>query len=114
MPVRNYIWFKIASGADDLFIAGSQIAVVEIKDKKICVTRFQNNWYAFSYQCPHASGILADGFIDSLGNVVCPVHHYRFSIKTGRHFGGEEFSMKIYPAEIREDGIYIGIEQPVL
>jgi len=68
--------------------------------------------YAFTYKCPHAGGILADGCIDALGNVVCPLHRYKYNIKNGYNVSGEGYYMTVYPLESREDGIYIGFEEP--
>ncbi|MEP6845364.1 MAG: Rieske 2Fe-2S domain-containing protein, partial [Panacibacter sp.] len=66
---------------------------------------------ACGYTCPHAGGILADGHIDTMGNIVCPLHHYRFNMQNGRNTSGEGFFVKTYPVEIREDGVYVGMEE---
>jgi 3-phenylpropionate/trans-cinnamate dioxygenase ferredoxin subunit len=54
---------------------------------------------------------MADGFIDDSGNVVCPLHRYRFNVKNGYNSSGEGFYLKTYPVEQREDGVYIGLEK---
>jgi len=50
---------------------------------------------------------MADGFVDGMGQVVCPLHRYRFNIKNGRNTSGEGYYLKTYPLEQRADGIYI-------
>jgi len=87
---------------------------MEVHGKKICYTLYEQQIYAFAYKCPHASGIMADGFIDDAGNVVCPLHRYRFNIKNGYNSSGEGFYLKTYPLEQREDGLYIGFEKSSL
>ena len=47
----------------------------------------------------------------ALGNVVCPLHRYRFNLQTGRDVTGEGYYLKIYPVEIPEEGVFIGIEE---
>ncbi len=69
-------WYKIADNIHEIDFATNNIAVVEVKGKKICLGKFKESILAFAYKCPHAGGILADGFIDVLGNVVCPLHRY--------------------------------------
>jgi len=51
--------------------------------------------------------VMADGFIDATGQVVCPLHRYRFNIKNGRNTSGEGYYLKTYPLERREDGLYV-------
>jgi len=52
--------------------------------------------------------------MDDAGNVVCPLHRYRFNIKNGYNSSGEGFYLKTYPLEKREDGLYIGLEKSSL
>jgi len=105
-------WNKI-DGHDSGIDSGAEgIITVTVKDRKICMTRRSGNWYAFSKVCPHAGGLLSDGYVDAAGNVVCPLHSYRFSLKSGFNSSGEGYRLKTYPVEIREDGIYVKINEP--
>ena len=103
------MWFKIAEHINELNFSNNNIAVAEVDGKKICIGKYNDKIFAFAYKCPHASGILADGFIDALGNVVCPVHRYRYNMKTGHNVSGEGFYLKHWAAEIRADGVYVEI-----
>lgn len=104
---KQYNWHRLS----DLYTREGEISVMEVHGKKICFTLYQQQIYAFAYKCPHASGIMADGFIDDAGNVVCPLHRYRFNIRNGYNSSGEGFYLKTYPLEQREDGLYIGFEK---
>jgi len=79
--------------------------------KTICIAKFEGQLFAFAQKCPHASGLLSQGFIDLLGNVVCPLHRYKYSIKNGRNVSGEGYYLKHWEVEIRNDGIYVGLEE---
>jgi 3-phenylpropionate/trans-cinnamate dioxygenase ferredoxin subunit len=103
-------WYKIAESVNELLLSGNRICVAEIAGKKICVAEFQQQWFGFAYKCPHASGIMADGYIDAVGNVVCPVHRFKFNLVNGRNTSGEGFYLKTYPVEVREDGVYVGLQ----
>lgn len=80
---------------------------MEINGKKICVGKFNEQLFAFAYQCPHAGGLLAYGHIDALGNVVCPMHAYKFNIQTGRNVTGEGFFLKRWQVVSNHEGIFI-------
>lgn len=110
---KQYTWHRIAAIGDPL-VTAQEIIVLEIQGKKICCTHYDGQLYAFAYKCPHASGIMADGFIDDSGNIVCPLHRYRFNIKNGYNSSGEGFYLKTYPVEQREDGVYVGVEKSSL
>ena len=107
---KKYEWHKIADNEKEIAMEENGIAVIEIKDKKICIAKFQEQWFGFPYKCPHAGGLLANGYIDVTGNIVCPVHRYKFSLKTGRNTSGEGYYMKTFPIEIRPEGFYVGFE----
>ena len=111
MGDKKYIRHKIAGSIREIDFATNNIAVLEVKGKNICLGKFNGNLFAFAYKCPHAGGILADGFIDSLGNVVCPVHRYKYSLQNGRNTTGEGYYLKHWPVENEKDGVYIAMEE---
>jgi nitrite reductase/ring-hydroxylating ferredoxin subunit len=111
MSEKKYTWYKIADHLNELGFANNNIAVTELRGKKICVGKFKETVFAFAYKCPHAGGIMADGHIDALGNVVCPLHRYKFNITNGRNTSGEGYFLKHWPIEIREEGVYLAMEE---
>ena len=100
-------WHKITDAPLSLGWQSNNMCIVEVADKKITLGKFQDQIFAFAQKCPHASGIMADGFIDAAGMVVCPLHRYRFSLQNGRNTSGEGYYLKTYPTQIREDGLYV-------
>jgi 3-phenylpropionate/trans-cinnamate dioxygenase ferredoxin subunit len=54
---------------------------------------------------------MADGSVNALCQVVCPVHRYRFDIRNGRNTSGEGYFLKTYRVETRDDGVYLGWEE---
>lgn len=104
-----YHWQKVAESEAELSFADNHIAVVDLHEKKICIGRYSGQLYAFSYKCPHASGIMADGYIDALGNIVCPIHRYKFSLQNGRNTTGEGYYLKRWMVEVRADGVWVSL-----
>lgn len=103
-------WYKIAEDLRDVAFAENGIAVVEVNGKKVCLGRHAELVYAFAYKCPHAGALLLGGYIDALGNVVCPLHRYKYAMKNGRNVSGEGYYLKTWPVELREDGVYVEME----
>jgi nitrite reductase/ring-hydroxylating ferredoxin subunit len=108
---RKYKWHKIAEAIDAIDFAPNNIAVITVDDKTMCLGRHKQQLFAFAYKCPHAGGIMADGFIDVVGNVVCPVHRYKFNPQNGRNTSGEGYYLKHWPVEVKEEGVFVGIEE---
>jgi nitrite reductase/ring-hydroxylating ferredoxin subunit len=90
---------------------GSAILEFMIEGKSVCIAMQEGKYFAFAAKCPHASGRFAEGWCDPLGNVVCPLHRYKFNMSTGRNVTGEGYHLKTYPVEVRDDGVYIGMEE---
>ena len=110
MSERKYTWHKVADHINEIDFAENNIAIVEVEGKKICIGKFKDAVFAFAYKCPHAGGFLADGYIDVLGNIVCPQHRYRYNPKNGFNVTGEGYYLKNWLVEVRDDGVYIGLE----
>ena len=107
-------WIKIADAVEEIAFHENGITEVDADGKTICMARVGDELYAFAQKCPHASGYLVNGHIDAGGNVVCPTHRYRFSVKNGRNVSGEGYYLKHWPVEVREDGVYVGLEKSSL
>jgi nitrite reductase/ring-hydroxylating ferredoxin subunit len=103
-------WHKVAESEASINWQENNMCIVTAGHKTVTLARFQNQLFAFSQKCPHAGGIMADGFINAAGQVTCPLHRYRFDMKNGRNTSGEGYYLKTYLAEMREDGIYVGWE----
>lgn len=103
-------WVKVAESPGEIPFGENQLAEVTANEKKICIGRYQNELFAFAAKCPHASGFFVNGFIDALGNVVCPLHRYKFCMKNGRNISGEGYYLNHWPVAVKDDGVYVGLE----
>ncbi len=110
MTEKHVQWIKIAEHIGDVVFAENQIAFIQAGEKSLCIGKHHGNYFAFAEKCPHAGGLLADGFIDALGNVVCPLHQYRYNLKNGYNSSGEGYFLRTMPVEIRGDGVFVGFK----
>src|SRR5581483_3066707 len=108
---KKYEWFKIAETLNELLFNNNNLSVVEVNRKKITLAKYKDEILACAYLCPHASGILAEGYIDAPGNIVCPVHRYKFNLTNGRNVTGEGYYLKTYPVKVNAEGVFVGFEQ---
>ena len=83
---------------------------LEVDGQKFTLGKWKDGYYAFASKCPHASGRMAQGYINPRGQVVCPLHRYSFDMKNGRNTSGEGYFLKTYPIELRDGGLFIGFK----
>ena len=100
-------WVKIASSIDTIPFSTTGIAEIELHERVICVAKYKDQLVAFPATCPHAGARFADGFVDVLGNVVCPLHRYKFCLKNGYNISGEGYHLKRWPVAVRSDGVFV-------
>ncbi len=108
---KQYTWHKIADSIGELHFHENGMMEIKAGNKTICLTKHKDSLFGCAVKCPHAGGHLADGYVDALGNIVCPMHRYKFSLQNGRNVSGEGYFLKTYPVEITEDGVFVGIEE---
>jgi nitrite reductase/ring-hydroxylating ferredoxin subunit len=111
MERKKYTWYKVANSINEINFSSNDLAEVEAGGKTICVALYNDNLLACTKKCPHAGGILANGFVDGMGNIICPLHRYKFSLHNGRNVSGEGYFLKTFQVEIRNEGIFIGFEE---
>ena len=84
MSATTMNWFLITDAPTSLDWPQNQLLDMEVEGKKITLAKWKDGYFAFAQKCPHASGRMAHGYINPLGQVVCPLHRYAFDMKNGR------------------------------
>lgn len=111
IPLKKLTWYKIADSLNELSFSEAGLSEVEVAGKKVCLTLHKEQLYACAATCPHAGGRFVNGHVDALGNIVCPLHRYRFALPNGRNTSGEGYFLKTYIIEQRSEGIFIGFKE---
>jgi len=104
-------WHKIAESESELIFNSKHLLELEVEGKKICISKQGEKIQACAAKCPHAGGKMALGHIDALGNIVCPLHRYKFDLKNGRNTSGEGYFLKTFPIEVRENGVFVQFDE---
>lgn len=106
---QEQTWHKIANNISEINFNSNGLAELEIAGKTICVATHNNQLFACTQKCPHAGALLAEGYLDAIGNLVCPLHKYKFSVTNGRNVSGEGYYLKTFPVKIMENGVFVQI-----
>ena len=105
-------WYRVAD-VDEL--PEGRVKTVTAGVHSMALTHIDGEFTAMDNRCPHQGGPLGEGSVE-IGTdgqcwLRCPWHGWDFDPKTGRPPGGHEDSgQKLYPVEVRDDGIYVGLE----
>ncbi|MBA3534656.1 MAG: Rieske 2Fe-2S domain-containing protein [Ardenticatenales bacterium] len=85
-----------------------QMFLVQLEGQPIALTMEGGKLYAFRALCPHASADLTQGDLRP-GMVICPLHAYRFDLRTGICLKPREGGprLRIYPVERRGDQVWV-------
>ncbi len=110
MSATEMHWVLVTDAPLSLDWPDNQLLDLEVDGKKITLAKFKDGYFAFAQKCPHASGRMEQGYINPLGQVVCPLHRYAFDMKNGRNTTGEGYFLKTYPVELRPNGLFIGFK----
>ena len=103
-------WVLVTDAPLTLDWPDNNMLELEADGRKFTLAKWEEGYFAFASKCPHASGRMAAGYINPLGQVVCPLHRYAFDMKNGRNTSGEGYFLKTYPVETRPEGIFIGFK----
>lgn len=104
-------WVKIFPSGDEARkrLTENKPQLLIVHGRRICLVLRGADFYALEDTCSHHGESLSKGAINYLGEVVCPWHAYRFSLKTGRESGERSRDLVTYPIREDETGFYIGL-----
>ncbi|MDE3077260.1 MAG: Rieske (2Fe-2S) protein [Chloroflexota bacterium] len=86
----------------EFVVGGRRVAVFRGRDGHLYATRAT---------CPHQGGPLADGIMGG-GQIVCPLHGFRFDLADGRALNGACQALQIYPVRPAAGGNAVVALQP--
>ena len=108
---QELVWHKVAE-LDEL--AEGRVKSAKAGRVSVAVVHFDGQYTAMDNRCPHEGGPLGEGSIERGIEdkcwLRCPWHGWDFDPLTGKPPGGHEDSgQEMFPVEVREDGIYVGV-----
>ncbi len=100
-------WYRVAA-ADEL--PEGRVKTVVAGHKSLALTHYEGKLNALDNACPHQGGPLGEGSIEN-GWLRCPWHGWDFHPCSGDSPGGHDDGVATFPVEVRDDGVYVGLEQ---
>lgn len=85
-----------------------RIAKLDLGEKSLCVVRLEEGLFAINNRCPHAGAQLHHGGCNKRGIVTCPLHGYKFDVKTGLSADGNNYKLTHYRFKTEDGILYIG------
>ena len=105
---NDFVWHKVLESPEDL--PEGRVTTVTCEHKNICLTHHKGKFAGLDNRCPHQGGPLGEGSIEN-GLLRCPWHGWDFDPHTGQSPGGHDDSIITFPVEVRNDGVYVGVEK---
>jgi 3-phenylpropionate/trans-cinnamate dioxygenase ferredoxin subunit len=85
----------------------SPIYSINVQGEALCVTAHKGHYYAFRERCPHAGASMRKGWCTQDDHIVCPLHDFRFNLKTGIADNGEGYRLGMFPMYEEQGQWYI-------
>ncbi|WP_187264346.1 Rieske (2Fe-2S) protein [Pontibacter beigongshangensis] len=109
----QHTWYKIFESEADALkqVPLRQTRLLAVAGKEICLAHTAAGFVAIQDACPHMGSSLSRGNINYLNEIVCPWHSYRYNLQSGKECDYRTRNATIYPLEVREDGVFIELQQ---
>jgi len=102
-------WYRVA---DIDALPSGRVTTVMAGTHSVALVNVDGKLGALCNHCPHQGGPLGEGTIEE-GVLRCPWHGWDFDPHTGQSKDDHADHVPVYQCETRDDGIYVGIEEPI-
>jgi nitrite reductase (NADH) small subunit len=79
----------------------------------LAVCAVEGYYYAVNGKCPHRGGRLTEGEIAG-ELIVCPLHHFKFNLKTGRCVMPKHLRLSSYSVKVDGDALKIELKDAIV
>mgnify|MGYP001558165908 CR=1 FL=1 len=100
-------WFKVTQAETIPVNEGRR---VQYRNYDVALFNLGHGFAAIDNRCPHKSGPLADGLVSG-DAVVCPLHGWKISVKTGCVLAQGVGQVRVYPTRVIDNDIYIAFNE---
>ena len=102
---------KLFNSKQDLTNAFQKTALrrLRIGEKVFCLVKNGAEYHLTDGLCPHQKHTLHEGDLNAFGEIICPLHFYRFNLKTGREANRLCSDLNVYPLTFKDDGVYTSL-----
>jgi nitrite reductase/ring-hydroxylating ferredoxin subunit len=104
--------FQLGTSKEEVFelLPEKKIKKLILGNKVVAILRIGEQFFAFDSQCPHRGASLLQSNINGLGEIICPLHQYRFDLKTGQVRSGYCPDLPVFSVRLSDKGVFITID----
>ncbi|EMR03086.1 Rieske (2Fe-2S) protein [Cesiribacter andamanensis] len=110
LPTKKIRIFASLEEAAKAVPAGT-LRKLRIGETLLCLAHTPQGFMAMADTCPHQQASLSGGVLDVRLQVVCPFHHYRYSLHTGEEASRRTAPVQTYVVESSEEGVFVHLPQ---
>ena len=100
--------FNSKADLENAFLERS-IRRLRIGNKVFILIKYKDHFHLVAGLCPHQKQPLDSGSLNAFGEIICPLHFYRFNLKSGREANNLCSDLEVYPLEINTSGVFTKI-----
>lgn len=96
-------WVAVAGAAE---LAPGAAVTAAAGDGEVTVFNVDGELFAVEARCLHKGGALAEGHVSG-GVVTCPLHWWRYDLRTGERLGAPDLRLACYSVRLVDDRVEI-------
>lgn len=104
-------WLKVFQSEEEArrrLVDGKPLLIVA-NGKRIALVRHGEEFFAVQDSCTHQGESLSNGRVNSLGEIICPWHNYRFDLMSGNAVDSACRPLTTYTTRMDPDGFFIAV-----
>jgi nitrite reductase (NADH) small subunit len=102
-PGDSGTWMAVAAAGD--LLPGTAICA-PAGDGEVAVFNLDGELVAVEARCLHKGGALAEGHVSD-GVVTCPLHWWRYDLRTGERLGAPDLRLASYPVRVLDGRVEV-------
>ena len=110
-PSQNREVAQFVKAAKTNEVSPGNCVSVKLDGNFIGIHNVDGQYYAMDNICPHVGGILHAGGQED-GIVVCPIHQWKFNVKTGQCIWPGKCALATYPLKVNGGDILVDVDSP--
>ena len=100
----NFI--KVANTSD---LKPGENKVVDVNGSQVALFNVDGEFFAINNTCPHRGGHLGEGFLEG-ETVTCPLHGWRFNVKSGNHEFMPNVKVSCYQVKVEGNDVLVSLD----
>jgi 3-phenylpropionate/trans-cinnamate dioxygenase ferredoxin component len=101
-------WVAVAASAE---LAPGAAVTAPAGEAEVAVFNVDGELLAVEARCLHKGGALADGLVSG-GVVTCPLHWWRYDLRTGERLGAPDLRLACYPVRVLDGRVEVCVPSP--